>query len=248
MKRPFPDEVVLTAIRQAKDDFPKESCGFILENDYVRCENIAENPVSDFEISPEDYLRYEKEIKCVFHSHVEFPHASKADMEFQITSNLPWCIINFNKNKAVTHEVFWGDQLPPYEFIDLLGRQFFHGIQDCYGLVRDYYRTCGYILKQYPREWLWWERDPSMLLDNIEDAGFYEVDDEMSMRMGDLLFFQIDAPVPNHCGVYLGNGLILHHLAGALSCRQPLNLFKKYMTTVVRHTNEKDCTFIRAPL
>ncbi|MCK9032661.1 C40 family peptidase, partial [Haemophilus influenzae] len=69
--------------------------------------------------------------------------------------------------------------------------------------------------------------------DNFEDAGFYPVKD---LKIGDMIVMQINANVPNHAGVYLGDGLIGHHLYGRLSSKDVYGQFYRERTThIMRH-------------
>jgi cell wall-associated NlpC family hydrolase len=52
----------------------------------------------------------------------------------------------------------------------------------------------------------------------------------------DVLLFQVEADVPNHCGIYLGNNVFFHHAEHRLSCREPLSaLWIKYLAGVYRY-------------
>jgi cell wall-associated NlpC family hydrolase len=47
---------------------------------------------------------------------------------------------------------------------------------------------------------------------------------------------QVASPVPNHAAVYLGDGLILHHLQGRLSSRDVYGgYWQKVTTHALRH-------------
>jgi cell wall-associated NlpC family hydrolase len=47
---------------------------------------------------------------------------------------------------------------------------------------------------------------------------------------------QVASPVPNHASVYLGDGLILHHLQGRLSSRDVYGgYWQKVSTHALRH-------------
>ncbi|MFH4263641.1 phage tail protein, partial [Acinetobacter baumannii] len=53
----------------------------------------------------------------------------------------------------------------------LVGRNYFHGWQDCYALIRDFYsRELGVELMDFERKDAWWEdKDhPSLYLENYE--------------------------------------------------------------------------------
>lgn len=117
---------------------------------------------------------------------------------------------------------------------DLYGRKFIHGMTDCYGFVRDWYQQeLGIELPNYNRTDGWWNEGANLYIDNFEHAGFYQVDD---LQVGDVIVMQINATVPNHAGVYLGDGLIGHHLYGRLSSKDVYGQFYRDRTThIVRH-------------
>jgi len=229
MKQYFDKVSVMKAEHYAISKFPEEACGFITHDDFIPCENIADDKVKNFKIDKYEYFKYHDQIQCIVHSHANYPHLSAADMEGQIRSNLPWGLILLNNGK-VQHTVFWGDMLEPEE---LIGRPFIHGLFDCYGVVRDYWRAKGYWIKDFPRDNLWWETQPSMLEDNCRDAGFDFID-ESEVKNGDVVFMKVVADVVNHSGIYLGDGLILHHLYNRLSRTEPLNRWRKFVTGYLR--------------
>ena len=52
-----------------------------------------------------------------------------------------------------------------------------------------------------------------------KDAGFRELDEDAELQAGDALLMSISGPGLNHVGVYIGDGLVLHHIRGRLSSR-----------------------------
>jgi hypothetical protein len=52
-----------------------------------------------------------------------------------------------------------------------------------------------------------------------KDAGFYQLPEEEPLQFGDGLLMNIEGSGLNHCGVYIGDQLVLHHLRGRLSSR-----------------------------
>lgn len=232
MKDYFEKYLVDQAINHVKTVYPEEGCGFILSDRFLPLENIAEDKVKNFEVDRKEFIKYSGDIKCIVHSHADYPHASKQDMLGQIRSNIPWGLICL-KNGATEHVVFWGDQLEPQ---DLIGRPFVHGIYDCYAIVRDYYRMKGNDIPIFPRENLWWEKDPSMLENGCHQAGFDFID-KSELKEGDVIFMKVMAKVVNHSAIYLGNNLIVHHLYNKLSRREPLTSWHQYVSGYLRYNN-----------
>jgi cell wall-associated NlpC family hydrolase len=57
--------------------------------------------------------------------------------------------------------------------------------------------------------------------------------DLRNLLPGDCFLMQVASPVPNHAAVYLGDGLILHHLQGRLSSRDVYGGYWQKVTTHV---------------
>lgn len=229
------NQSVLDAVRaHAAEQAPKECCGLIIvkrgKQTYVPCSNIANHGEDRFTIDPMEYADAEDqgEIMCVVHSHpFASPEPSDLDRLACAKSKLPWLIINHPVGHYVLLEP--DDYQPP-----LIGRQFFHGVLDCYTLVRDYYATHGIVLPDFERPDDWWNLGQNLYVDNFEQAGFVRVFD--APRPHDAFLMQIRSSVPNHAAVYLGDELILHHLYHRLSSRDVYGGYWQKATTYhLRH-------------
>lgn len=228
--------LVAAAIAHAKAEYPRESCGVVIVRKgrkiYRSCRNIAEDPHEHFIIMPGDYAAAETEgeIVEIVHSHVNLPPTpSQADRVGCEASGLPWLIVN-----GITEA--WHRFEPEGYVAPLVGREFAHGVLDCYSLVRDYYaQECGIVMADYPRDWQWWDKGQNLYLDNFEREGFVRVPEE-SISQNDAVLVQVQSPVPNHAGVYLGDGVILHHAQGRLSSRDVYGgYWRKHTVCVLRH-------------
>jgi proteasome lid subunit RPN8/RPN11 len=209
-----------TALKAAKEVYPRESCGLLLlvkgKQKYWPCKNIAKYPEQMFQICPIDYAKGEElgEVIAVVHSHpVASPAPSEADKVAASKGKIPWYIVNPKLEQWATH-------IPKGSYISpLLGRKWVWAVQDCWTLVRDWYQQEGLALRD-------WERpsDPeqfikSPMFDGAFGAtGFRMLKDEKLIK-GDALLMSIGSSGLNHCAVYLGDGNILHHLQNRLSCR-----------------------------
>lgn len=223
--------------------YPEEGCGFVLkDNTFVPCENVSLDKTKEFEISNEDYLKCEWDIKAIVHSHPDGKdQPSRRDMSSQISTNVPFglCV---TRPGWVSPLWFWGDGIPD---VPLVGRPFRHGATgtdgkgDCFSLIRDYFRIeLGIKLREYPRDDSWWANGQDMYSDYFKEEGFYEIPQE-EVRENDCFIMKINSDVMNHAGIYIGNGLILHHLALRLSRREPIGRWPKMVVKWVRH---KDVT------
>ena len=247
MKSYFNSKVIAQWTKDAKNKFPEESCGLFVDREgvlvYVPMENISETPDKTFEIDPTVYYQMEEEedIKALVHSHIEHPHASKKDMEKQQEMGIPWGVLNFHKGAPREH-FFFGEELPMQDFI---GRPFYHGVYDCYGLVRDFYRHCNLPMIDHPREWDWWKKDgPNLLMTHYKDNGFHPVS-QNELQEGDVILMSILANQANHCALYLGGNLMLHHLVNRLSRREPYLPWSKSSIFFVRHEDAEKNPTIR---
>mgnify|MGYP003111465982 CR=1 FL=1 len=208
-----------SALSQAKEEDPKEACGCVVifkgRQRYFPCKNIAETPDEHFVLSPDDYLEAEKkgEIIAIIHSHPCTNHnPSPADRVACQQSGLPWFVVNPKTEQ-------WGYCEPDGFELEYVGREFSHGIVDCYTLWQDWYkRELGILMSHYDRRDQWWNKGENLYLDNFAKEGMREVSLE-EMKYGDILLMQLDSPVPNHAAIYLGNNLVLHHVQGRLSSR-----------------------------
>ena len=224
---------------------PQEACGLIAAGAYVPCRNIAKDPKNDFLVDPEDQLRAGKlgAIEAVIHSHVNqrIKSLSKNDMTGQQEMKIPWGVV-FVKSGLCSDPVFFGDQVDP---APLEGREFIHGIFDCWTLVRDWFRVKKVAtLPNPPRGWGWWEEKEgkNLYFEGIalgapgwNNHPFEDARDLQALKEGDILFASIRSERINHAAIYLGDGRILHHLVGTCSRVEPLGESVKHIRHICRH-------------
>ena len=210
------------ALLHAKKEDPNESVGVLLnikgKEKYFPCRNLSINSNQCFILDPEDYVKADNlgEIIGIVHSHPTTPpEPSEADRVSCEDSNLKWYIVN---PKTET----WGYCEPCGFKPPLRGRQWVWGLQDCYSLVRDWYKEEKNI------ELRDWERPitpEEFLLNPMFErcawrTGFRELRSDEKLINGDLLFMSIGSPGLNHVAIFL-DGDVLHHLADRLSCKEP---------------------------
>lgn len=215
--------------------YPRESCGLIINDKYNPTRNMAKDPKSDFLISRATWKRLANkgEVQAVVHSHPDGPaEPSRSDMRGQVSTEVPWGIVvptiptaEDETKPRVIDGFWWGDFLLDEP---LIGRSFRHGVRDCYSLVRSWWwQERKVLLPEYPRDMEWWDQGEDMYSKGFEAAGFRPLAIGEQPEKGDGFLAQIRSPVPNHAGVYLGDALILHHVMGQLSRRD----------SVYRYTN-----------
>jgi proteasome lid subunit RPN8/RPN11 len=210
----------LRALREhAQAEFPRECCGLLVvlrgRERYVPCRNTACG-TDHFVLAAEDFAAAEDlgEIVAVVHSHPNATAApSEADRVSCEASGLRWHIISWPGDDLRTIEPC-GYQAP------LVGRQFTHGVLDCYQLIVDWYaRERGITLPDFQRRDDWWQQGEDLYMRHYADAGFEAVSQDQPEQVGDVILMQLRSPVPNHAAVYLGDGQILHHVHSRLSSR-----------------------------
>lgn len=227
----------------AIEAFPKEACGLIAvvngRERYFPCNNASTGAEDHFVITGQQFADVEDqgEIMAIAHSH---PNAaatpSQADLVSCEQHGYPWFIVSTHRDDDGYVAASEPIEVRPTGYqAPLVGRVFSHGILDCYALVRDYYRIHHDIaLPNYERSMDWWHEGQDLYEDNFRDAGFSVITDEP--RPGDVILMQIRADVINHAGIYLGDGVMLHHMINRLSSRDPYGGYWMEVTRkIIRH-------------
>lgn len=212
------DAVKAEFTAHAEKEFPREACGLVIifkgKQQYRACRNIAVG-TDQFAMHPEDYANAEEagEIVAVVHSHPNLPaRPSQADLVACEATCLPWFILSYPVG-------VWSETYPTGYKAPLVGRQWSHGVLDCYSIIRDWYAfERGILLPDFERHDEWWLRGENLYEENFVKAGFRTTSRE-DLRTGDVILMQVGSPVPNHGAIYLGDGLILHHVQNRLSTR-----------------------------
>ena len=243
------DEIKAAIQAHAAECFPAECCGLIVNDVYVPCRNIAKH-ADQFEIHHKDLARAEDagEIQAFVHSH---PNASARASELDLLQielhQKPWVICAYPDIEFQVYEPC-GYKAP------LVGRNYIHGIQDCYSIVRDFYeRELGINLIDFEREDAWWEHkeSKSLYLDGFGEAGFIEVND---LQYGDVMLCRVGRTEHvNHAIIWLGDqtalkseqteacvgsSIILHHPYGRKSTREVFgHQWQERVVKVVRYEN-----------
>ncbi len=226
--------------------YPNEGCGFVVGDAFIPVNNISDTPTKDFLISDADYLRYSEICSAFIHSHPDWYNCpSKLDMEQQQASGIPWGIVSTNGSAASDIKIF-GSKVP---VPDLMKRTFCHGITDCCTLINDWGKLNNkWSWEEVPRDWEWWLGDADLYQENFARLGFKIVPQEEIMargpKVGDIFLARIRSTKLNHAGVYIGDGLGLHHLTAQkpvddtrYPCQDPVMRWIKYIHMWARHSD-----------
>ena len=228
--------------------FPHECCGLVVWDEgtsraggpgtwYLPCANMAAGQERDrFVLDPAAWAEVEDagmQVMAVVHSHPNAcAHPSMADRVMCERTGLPWLIMGWPSG-VMTRTDPAGWRAP------LVGREFHHGVLDCYSLVRDYYAwELGIELPDFERRDGWWETPgapgANLYRDHFAEAGFVQVQGRPQAHDG--LLMRVAARVDNHAAVFVGDGTIVHHLYGRLSCRDVWgDGWERHTTAVLRH-------------
>lgn len=226
------DAIVDFVYEHAKQTAPNECCGLAIiyhgKLKYIPCSNMLSG--DSFCIPAEEYALAEDmgEVVAVCHSHVNLSSKpSEADLVACEATQLPWLIVSYPSKEFTIHE-------PTGYKAPLLGRPFYHGILDCYSLVRDYYKeTLNLELADFRRDDCWWNLGQNLYMDNFEKQGFVIVND---LKQHDGLLMCLGSEIVNHAAVYIGDGKIIQHCTNRLSSRDVYGgYWRKYTRYIVRH-------------
>lgn len=207
------------------DCFPHEACAFIVNGRLRPVANVApprpegSDEARCFAVSALDRLEAEKgTITGFLHSHCLTPleaarhfwpinWPSAADMNGWMADNVRWGISGCDGDNV--SEPIWLDEntIAPLE-----GRPFIHGIWDCYGAVRDWFRLNRNItLPNYARDMEWWNKGEDLYTQHFEEAGFVEISG-IDVVPGDCGLVTVNRNlIVSHAVVIADAGRIYHH-------------------------------------
>lgn len=217
-----------------KKEYPREGCGVIGivkgKRRFFPCKNVAEG-TEDFIMCSEDYMKLKRQmdIVAIVHNHPDGTNeASEGDVNNCNAVGLPYYIFSYPAMEL--------NILQPRTITNsLIGREYKFGTADCFEAMRDWLAEENiHIPARDPFEDDWWEKGLNYFTEeNIKNWNHKKVD---SPQKNDVLIFQVEADVPNHCGVYLGNDIFFHHAVNRLSCRESLFPFwRKHIVGIYRY-------------
>ncbi len=232
--------------------YPEPACGAICNPEapaYFPVDDVADRSRAGFRIERQALEPLEEAHGALQALVISHPSAvgeeaeillftpSSSEMRAQLALAVPFGVAVCDGKKA--YPPFWfGDQCP---IPPLTARPFRHGVTDCYSLIRDWYRQNRNVsLPEFPRDWNWWAEGLDLYGTGFEQAGFHAID-AADAREGDSVLFRMRSDVPNHGGVVLDDGWMLHHPASLVpydifrvSLRQPMDRWKRHATHWLR--------------
>ena len=217
-------------IKKHFDDwYPQEGCGVLAAKKgkpfWVPMTNVATEK-GFFAFNPEEWDNLVKryDIVAVIHDHINSSNEpSVTDLSYCNFLNIPFWIYSYPDMEV--------NKIDPVSIIPrLYCREYKFGERDCFEFARDFYRLKGLNIPGRSVSWInnWWEYDKDYFTkETIEDWGFREV---QNLQAEDLLIFDTASRgFGDHCGIYIGEGIIGHHYTGRLSCREHFEPFWKSM-------------------
>ncbi|TWV81505.1 C40 family peptidase [Moraxella sp. VT-16-12] len=250
-------------ITHAKAVYPSECCGLVINGTYHPCNNIAPNPVDTFEIDPVQFIELSAlgDIQAIVHSHPNGnAEPSEVDKVQMGLHGVDWLICAYGVHADGQEYFDIKCHKPTIYTTPLLGREYHHGTQDCYGIVQDYYdRELNIILPDFQRVDEWWEdKDHEPLYENNFKKARFEVVTGTPQKHDVILCRVGRTHHVNHALIFIGDGklqsettpdcvgdcLVLHHPHGRLSVREIYGeSWHKRTAMIVRHKelmNEND--------
>ena len=82
----------------------------------------------------------------------------------------------------------------------------------------------------------WWDKGQNIYVENYTKQGFVLINNPSDIKEHDAFLIQLISSVPNHAAIYIGEGLIMHHVMGRLSSRDVYGgYWRKHTTHHLRH-------------
>lgn len=200
---------------------------------FVPMTNLHKQPRDFYKMDLSTVIRYHV-IHGIFHSHPSGElEPSFADMQSQISWDIPFYICTLSRKNTFMDFFGWGDQLP---VPSLTSRTFRSGVNDCYSLYRHWkWLNEGVLVPEYPRDRSFYDGSVKTPFEDPDALGLYEEVPLSDARPGDGLLFTLRRGRNTHCGVYTGQGLLMHHLHGKISKEEPLQPWARFLHKVMRY-------------
>lgn len=138
-----------------------------------------------------------------------------------------------------------------FEYTHLLNQPYLWGKSDCFTLLRRFYNEgFGLEIPDYKRpESVSSPLLAQMFIAGADENGFEHTDVKpIGISPGDLILMAIKSATINHCGIYVGEGLILHHLTNKFSIAEMYRgSYRRYTCSILRHPEVYNHYLVDAP-
>lgn len=216
-------ETIETFAKHVVAEYPKEAVGVIINDKYIACKNVHDNPTEQFRLDAKEALNIEisenSKIQAVMHSH---PYDAKTGNEFRrnmydpawpsvvdqqawMLDNIPWGIVATDGTGI--SEINWlEDEIQPFEL-----RKFAWFTADCYSLVRDWHRINSNVtLPNLPREHNFWKKGINTIEEGILQMPNVTKHPYEHAQIGDVAVFCFEGNIVCHLGVISGQNEMMH--------------------------------------
>ncbi len=230
-------ELIKSQIKDQASKSNEESVGVLIDCgqiSYVSVKNNAVDKKHYFSISGQDYLKLTKlgKIIAVCHSHEEREDCSGFDLANVIGHKLPFIIYC---KKTDTFSIIDKDNKDKY--YKYLGKEFKIGSNDCFGLVREFYKKeLSISIKDVNRSNFWYEERPNLITEEADNQGFKLYNKEEGKKINDILIYSFDSRrFPMHLAIYVGGDEILHHPRNSPSLIERTSELENNLVFIARH-------------
>lgn len=222
-------------------DYPNETCGVIINQEYIRLTNSASNPMESFQLLPEEYVLY-VDCDAIIHSHTmkfgknyiyDIRTPSRADYLGQIHTDKPWYIVGTDGDT-----VFPPIKIPRERNNKYLGRNFMWYINDCYTLVQDYYYyEYGISLINHSTDFDFTKRKTNLFDEYLGLAGFTSRNYLGDIKDGEIVVISHKGRPASHLGIICGDR-ILHQ--DVVSISEPFHYYEGKISMILTHNSMVD--------
>ena len=241
----------IQAKKHAIQNVNEECCGLVLQKDdilyYLGAKNVAANKKSNFAVDPHAYLHASRSGKIIacFHSHIKNNSFSWIDINNSFKVNLPYYLYNIKKDNISCFSPVEYEQYKKYLYF-----KFNYGKNDCFSLIRNFYkneldiemsdpaqdRATKYMP---PENCLIWHRQEYKEWANQNDLVDMDVNGISQLKKHDILVFDgFNKGEPSHGMIYIGNELVLHHPFNDISKIESIRKAHfKFLKFIIRHKN-----------
>lgn len=233
-------KIKIEIMRHARDVYPAECCGIVTQKSrvqqYHRIDNVHKDPEKHFEMDAQQYADALEagELVSVVHSHT-------GDGATTLPSAHDTCVCNEMGVMWTIVSLPEGDmRFVEPSALPLIGRPWSLGSFDCWGLIMAWHKEQGIELNDFRKPYEWWKPEfgENLYQENYIKEGFVSTNQEP--RPGDMVIMQLQSPVWNHAGIYVGDNQILHHAFGKLSRNDIYSgWYRDHTVMVCRHKELK---------